>query len=213
MRLFKHWKFEEVEDTFGLKRVKQLKRLSNWMKVDVMDIPKGKKVRLDQLRSKLFEWIDYWNEEEIKVYFIGPLLSEVDFERSGYRGFWERSLSVKIGEETTSGIVDFMVANGKQTPKAPYFCVHEYKPEVNTANDPIGQLLIAMVAAQAKNAQVGREKLAIYGSYTIGRNWYFFVLDDDQYAISDALVATQNDVYTIYQMLQKTNNYADVVMS
>ncbi|MEM8527053.1 MAG: hypothetical protein AAGG68_20605 [Bacteroidota bacterium] len=211
MKSFKHWKFEEVEDAFGLTRVKQLDRLTNWMNVDVDDIPKEKRVRLEQLRANLWNWIDYWNEEEIKVYFMGPLLLEVEFGDSGYRGFWERSLSVAVAEGVTSGIVDFMLAKGRQIPKAPYFCIHEYKPEVNVTNDPIGQLLIAMVAAQAENAKAGRTELAIYGSYTIGRNWYFVVLDGNKYAISNALNATQEEVYTIFQILQKTSNYADVV--
>ncbi|MEM1003256.1 MAG: hypothetical protein AAF806_19710 [Bacteroidota bacterium] len=212
MKSFKHWRFEEVEDAFGVTRVSTLERLTNWMEIDIADIPKNKRDRIEALRTNLFKWIDYWNEEEIKVYFMGPLLLEVDFGDSGFRGFWERSLSVEVGNEIASGIVDFMLASGKQTPKAPYFCIHEYKPELNHANDPIGQLLIAMVAAKAENAKVGRENLAMYGSYTIGRNWYFVVLDGDQYAISDAFVATQEDIYTIFQMLQKTANYADMVM-
>jgi hypothetical protein len=213
MKSFKHWKFEEVEDTFGLTRVRQLERLSNWMTTDLDAIDPKKQMRIDSLRARLLEWIDYWNEEEIKVNFIDPLLLEVDFEQFGFRGFWERYLSVSIGEETASGIVDFMLASGKQTPKAPYFCIHEYKPEVNAANDPIGQLLIAMVAAREKNAETSREQLAIYGSYTIGRNWYFVVLDGDQYAISDALVATQEDIFHIFRLLQKTANYAEMVVS
>lgn len=208
MKSFKYWKFEEVEDVFGISRVRQLERLSSWMEVESIVIDSHKRERIEVLRTRLLEWIDYWNEEEIKVNFIGPLLLEVDFERSGFRGFWERSLSVEVGDEVASGIVDFMLANGKQTPKAPYFCIHEYKPEVNSANDPIGQLLIAMIAARVQNMKAGQKDVIIYGSYTIGRNWYFVVLEGNQYAISDALIATQKDIHAIFQLLLKTASYA-----
>lgn len=52
-----------------------------------------------------------------------------------------------------------MLAKGKVLPKIPYFCLHEYKQENRIDNDSLGQLLIGMVAAQAKNA----DDLPIYG--------------------------------------------------
>ena len=52
-----------------------------------------------------------------------------------------------------------MLDKGKVLPKIPYFCLHEYKQENRRDNDSLGQLLIGMVAAQAKNA----DDLPIYG--------------------------------------------------
>ena len=59
-----------------------------------------------------------------------------------------------------------MLAKGKMIPKIPYFCLHEYKQENRRENDPLGQLLIGMVTAQAKS----EGELPIYGCYVSGRN-------------------------------------------
>jgi len=143
---------------------------------------------------------------------LGPFLLLVNFHSSQYHPFLERTLSVKIGEETATGIVDFLIAQGEQIPKAPYFCLHEYKPEEGVSNDPFGQLLIAMVAAQQANELVGKQ-LPIYGAFIIGRNFYFVILEDKQYAVSDIFTATQTDILDIYLILQKVKKHITQVLS
>lgn len=213
MKSFKHWHFQEVEDTFGIKRVQELPKLSEWMDVDVSDISMERKEAIEKLRANLLRFVDCWNEQEMSVYFIAPFLSLTDIQQDGYRGFWERPLSVRKGDEIASGIIDFMLAKGRQLPQAPYFFINEYKPETGTANDPIGQLLMGMLAAQQENQAVQYDDLTIYGAYIIGRIWYFVTLDREKYAISDAFPATQDDIFVIYQMLQKVRRYADMVVS
>ncbi len=115
--------------------------------------------------------------------FIGPLLHLVGYQHEKYRPFIGRTLSVKIGEVMLSGIVDFMLATGQQHPKQPYFCLHEYKKVRGRSNDPLGQLLIAMVCAQAKNVN---PQHPIYGLFIEGRFWYFVVLLGKEYAISES---------------------------
>ena len=71
----------------------------------------------------------------------------------------------------------------------------EYKPEKNRDNDPLGQVLIAMVVAQQYNEQ----KFPVYGCYVNGRNWFFVVLHDDTYSVSRAYDAT--DIIDLQQIL------------
>lgn len=92
-----------------------------------------------------------------------------------------------------------MLAKGKVIPKIPYFCLHEYKQENRRSNDPLGQLLIGMVAAQAKNTA----ELPIYGCYVSGRNWFFVLLEGDKYCVSDAYVATSEDLYKVFAIMKK----------
>lgn len=52
------------------------------------------------------------------------------------------------------------------TREEPHFFLPEYKPEKNRDNDPLGQLLIAMVAAREAN----KDDNPMYGIYINGRN-------------------------------------------
>ncbi len=65
--------------------------------------------------------------------------------------------------------------------------------------EPIGQLLIAMVGARQQNA----EMFPLYGCYVLGRNWFFVVLDEQQYAVSKAFDATQDDIFGIYSAIDE----------
>lgn len=90
-----------------------------------------------------------------------------------------------------------MLAEGKQTPKIPYFFLHEYKPEKNRDNDPLGQLLIAIVAAQKANL----DGKPIYGIYVNGRNWFLVLLDGKNYAVSLAYDVTSHDIFDLFAIL------------
>jgi hypothetical protein len=70
------------------------------------------------------------------------------YDTDKYNSFLEHTLSIKVNEDiTVSGSLDFLVATGKQIPRAPLFALHEYKPEPNMSIDPMKKLLIAMVTA------------------------------------------------------------------
>ena len=90
----------------------------------------------------------------------------------------------------SSGRVEWMVCTGKQRPRKPFFFLQEYKPEKVANNDPLGQLLIAMVDAQFRNSS---PDLPLYGCYNIGRMWFFVFLEGKEYGVSRAYDATQED--------------------
>jgi hypothetical protein len=76
----------------------------------------------------------------------------------------------------------------------------------------MGQLLISMVAAQKQNATKGFD-YPLYGTYVVGRFWFFVTLEGNQYCKSLAFDATQGDLKTIFCMLKKVNEYIATELS
>lgn len=186
MKNFAKWTVQEVEDAFHLRLAEKHAVLEEWTST-LLPITEAEERRLRQLGEKLEEHVHAWNEEELKIKFIGFLLDLVGYDHAKYGAFFERKLSAKIGNERLAGVVDCVVAAGRWSPKCPYFCLHEYKPERHSSNDPRGQILAAMVAIQALN----HDERPVYGAYIIGRQWFFVVLHQTQYAVSLAFDATK----------------------
>ena len=214
VKAFRDWKFEEVELTFGIKRVFEHALLSSWLAVEKMPHDEERRM-LDKLRHQLFREVDLYNEEELKMRFIAPLLYLIPFEETGMRSFADRPFSFEYGQDDTgnslvaAGRVDWLLAQGKQEPREPRVFLHEYKREVEATGDPLGELLIAMVGAQRQNTQ----PLPLYGCYVLGRNWFFVVLEDNQYAVSDAFVATQEDIYGIYSAMHEVQRRVEMLIA
>lgn len=113
-----------------------------------------------------------------------------------------------------------MLAKGRQKPIKPYFFIHEYKAPYSPKGnievsplwgdergagdaDPKGQLLAELLTAQTNN----ENQFPMYGCYVVGRNWFFVVLEGNQYAVSDAFVSSQEDIYQIIAILKKMKEY------
>lgn len=207
MRSFETWNYEEVEDAFGILPVDSMPEFDNWLDVANMSPDAFEKKVLDNYRKLLLKEVKNWNEDELKLFFIGPILGLVDFNTDYFKPFTQRTLSIEKNGVSASGKVDFMLAKGKVIPKIPYFCLHEYKQENRRDNDPLGQLLIGMVAAQAKNATEG---LPIYGCYVSGRNWFFVMLIGNQYCLSNAYNASDKDIYNIFVILKKCKSLVEI---
>ncbi len=84
--------------------------------------------------------------------------------------------------------------------------IHEYKKEYDSSNDPLGQLLVAMVAAQKLNDDGN----PLYGAYVLGRYWHFVLLEGDTYAVHAGLnAAAQDDLSIIFGTLKQTKAFID----
>jgi hypothetical protein len=155
---------------------------------------------VEELRQLAFEYIDSWNEDEYKFMFISPLIALIKFISPNYKVFTQRPMSLKYdnGTKTTDGVVEFMLARGLQTPKHPFFFLHEYKPEKRRDNDPLGQLLIAMITSQTVN----QDNKPIYGIYVNGRNWFFVVLEGTTYFTSRAFPVDDDDIFVVAAILE-----------
>ena len=209
MKSFSQWTVEELEQEFGLQDDRNYHLLQEWITISP-SLSDSEINRLRQLSQKLLTHVHDWNEEELKIYFIALLLDFIDFYQPNYRPFLERELSVEYGEgKKLWGNIDFLVASGKQSPKEPYFFIHEYKKQADTSNDPLGQLLAEMVAAQTANINAH----PIYGAYIIGRHWYFVLLDEQIYAESLAYDATKNDIIEIVAILRHTKTLIDLLVT
>ena len=208
MRSFDTWNYEQVEDTFGIQPVETTPRFEEWLLAEGEIIDEFELKLLDKYRRLLLKEVQNWNEDELKLFFIGPVLALVDFNTEHFKSFTQRTLTVEKGEVSASGKVDFMLAKGKVLPKLPYFCLHEYKQENRRDNDPLGQLLIAMVAAQYKNPN---PEMPIYGSYVSGRNWFFVLLEGKKYVVTDAYVSTSEDLYRVFNILRRCKRNINVL--
>jgi hypothetical protein len=195
---FKNWQYEEVNEAFGLHRLRTMPFLENLKSIH---LPQEHTYRatIEKYRVEAIDYIESWNEDEYKFMFISPFFKLVDFVSLHYKVFTQRPLSVKYDSDTktTNGNVEFMLAKGLQMPKKPHFFLHEYKPEKNRDNDPLGQLLIAMVAAQKLN----QDDKPIYGIYVNGRNWFIVILEGKNYATSNPYVITSEDIFDLFAVL------------
>lgn len=195
---FKHWLTQELHEQFGLVRNFDISLLKDWLDSQEF-ITNQEKERLEELRLALSENAEYWNEEELKIKFIGQVVELVKISGDDFRTFYDRPISSVLNEIPLFGKVDMLVATGFQIPTKPFFCIHEYKQETKKDGDPKGQLLAEMLAVQTINA----DKKPIYGCYVVGRSWYFVVLKNTQYAVSSAYDATQvDDLFRIFQILR-----------
>ncbi|MFY8001517.1 MAG: hypothetical protein ACOVSW_23185 [Candidatus Kapaibacteriota bacterium] len=209
---FEKWDIDALRSEFGLRRVRTIKPLEVWLEQAqkaIEQITKHERDFITFYHNYLRENVDYWNEEDVKCYFIGPMLAVVNFQSEEYNSFFNRKVSAVVSNEEVGGVVDFVVATGRANPKEPFFFLHEYKKERVRDNDPLGQLLIAMLVAQTLNTSVH----PIYGCYVVGRNWFFVVLDSTEYAVSKAFDATENSVFEIVAILKQAKVYIEEILA
>jgi hypothetical protein len=210
MKSFSKWTIAEVEEQFALRQWKQHDLLSQWLNVDgFVSVTPEEEHLLADFRTNLIDHVWDWNEWELKGKFIFPLLAAVNFDEELYQSFIEREISVEIEDDVLSGKVDFLVANGRRYPKHPYFFIHEFKKEHEASGDPLGQLLITMVAAQKLND----DGKPVYGCYVMGRLWFFVVLDGQDYATSLAYDATKDDILEIFMVLIKVKGIIEELIA
>ena len=196
---FEKWKTQEVEMEFGISISRKNQMLQDLITSETKFDTKERE-QIENLRALLFDMILSWNEYDMSIMFIGPLFSLIEVQNRQYRTFFNFTLKAILNNKEINGRVDGMLAKGWQIPTKPLFFLQEYKSESGPNGDPLGQLLIEMVTAQALNNE---PEQAIYGCYIIGRNWFFVVLEANKYAVSKAYDATEKEVYEIISILKK----------
>jgi hypothetical protein len=205
-RKFQDWEFEQIHKEFGcIRHYKNFPMLETWQNCQE-PINTGETKRLEALSERLFFCVETWNEDELKFFFISPLIDLISFEHEQYKAFTQRKLSAVIGDWQVGGIVDFVIATGIQHPVQPFFFLHEYKQERKRDNDPLGQLLIEMLVAQQQN----ENKIPLYGCYVVGRYYFFVVLDGQEYSVSNGLNGSSiDDIMTIFRMFRFVKRYIE----
>lgn len=202
---FKQCTIDLLEQRMGIEQTYNSSTLDEWMSRQVhIELTEFEKNIVESLQQYMQRNILGWNEQELALNFIGPMMSFVRFSAKKYNFFAERLIDALVKdvngvEILLSGKPDTIVASGFRKPEVPFFSFHEHKPEVDSSGDPIGQVLAAMLVGQAKN---GKPEEPIYGCYVIGQNWYFLVLEDKYYTIASPYATTNNEIYDVFRMLK-----------
>ena len=165
-----------LDRLFDLRQTFASPSLDRWLQAE-LDLSATEKIILANYQSLLTINRDAWNEQELALHFIGPILGLVHFtEPYRFNLFAERRISARVGSPTgeveLSGEPDGLIATGYREPEAPFFAFTEYKRQLDPNGDPAGQTLAAMLVAQVLNQQ----QQAIYGAYVVGSDWNFMVL-------------------------------------
>lgn len=174
-------------DTFGLERlIPPQALLSEWLDVTGTIEPENQ-IIINKIVANIIANGDSWNEEELKMKFISHVIYMAEFN-TPINTYYDREISAIIGDVFMSCKSDMMLSKGiGELIKTPYFFLHEYKREKKYSGDPIGQMLGAMLIAQANN----NDGKPLYGCYVQGRFWFFSVLIGKQYVISNSFNASE----------------------
>jgi hypothetical protein len=199
-RKFEDWHAHDVEQKLGIRPQKEWEAMSDLVSEE-SDWPAEHDNLLQRLQNNLYESHENWNESELQLQFIGPLLSLVELKGPGFASFSQRKLVAQLGDYRVEGYVDWMTASGTYEPIKPYFFIHEYKRQMGAETSPLGQLLIAMLAAATLNA----DGKPIYGCYVLGRYWSFVLLQGQHYGVSQGFDALdRGELGRIWHTLRRT---------
>jgi len=156
---------------------------------------------LEESRDALEKRGDYWNEEELKMNFLAEVFKAAQLrEEKIVDIFFERPMSWEFDNKIERVICDCILAKpfGIYAPDKPYFFLQEFKKQKQN-EDAEGQMLLAMLIAQKKNAN----QKPVYGCYLQGKFWVFTTLHEKNYCVSRAYDATQvSDLYQIIFILR-----------
>ncbi len=171
-----------LAESFGIKPVEKSSVLEGWL-YNTAQLNEEDQRFLEKLYAKSKNLMNYWNEEELKMRFISPVLLIADIEvENQITLFYERSLTAKINDYTLRVVADCLAATPATfaRPKHPYFFMQEFKRSKGDYKDPEAQMLMAMLIAQELN----QDGQPIYGSYVYGSRWRFCTLEGRNYAQS-----------------------------
>lgn len=189
-----------LEDTFGLVQQFDCLVLNEWLNEPAV-LSNHEQRELRDAQELLTLNVLHWNEQELSMNFIGPVMALFRFTDRRFNLFANRPLRAIIGEIELYGRPDACIATGFREPKVPFFAFHVYKREIEPSGHPAAQALAAMLAAQHQNQQFGSTS-PIYGCYVNGRDWSFMTLIEKTYCISPDYSALTNDIFEIFRILK-----------
>jgi hypothetical protein len=199
---------ENIDDVLGNFNITKVKYtsalLQQWLSIDAKGntLTPTQSVIFQDVLDLLNADVEGWNEEELKMKALSLIFYIAKMEDiPRVKMFYERPITTVIDNFLIDVKVDAMLATpwGKATPHHPYFFLQEFKQEKKKSLDPEAQMLAAMLAAQVLN----KNGKPLFGGYIIGRSWFFGVLEDKIYTISNAFNATEKeDLHKIILILR-----------
>jgi hypothetical protein len=201
-RKFSSMTIDDVVETFGVEVDYTGVGLEFWLDIP-QEISAQELQSLESLRKILISNVANWNEFELEILFISPLINMVNFYEANVKPFIERTIAAEVDGIAMHGEVDWIISKGFGRPKAPFFCLKEFKKAKNSSNDPEGQLAAAMLVAQV----LSKNEKPIYGAYVVGREWIFTVLTGRKMLQSLPLLTTDlDDLKKILAVLKNLKN-------
>jgi len=198
---------KELDELFDIEKNIEITIFDEWFHYDIeLDI--SILSFLQELIEKNLLLIKDYNEEDLKVKFIIPLLNKIEFlsYENKFRDFYELPLTYKTDKFIFNGTTDFVVSKGLVKSKKPYFFIQEFKRNEEFSN-PRPQLLAELISAVEMNSWK-----TIKGAYIVGENWNFVILEKlgeshYQYFISETFNSTKiEDLKKIYKNLLFVKN-------
>jgi hypothetical protein len=189
---FHQLRVEKVLPTFHIKKVKTCKQLDYWLTSND-ELTHTEIAIIDLALDRFLRHGMGWNEEELKMHFISPILNVANLNIEELcKTFFERPLSGIIDNYQLNIITDCMIASYNEggLPVKPYFFLQEFKQaQLWGKTDPQGQMLVAMLLAQQQNANDKH----LYGCFVKENNWHFATLKGLDYCVSRQFDSTQKD--------------------
>jgi hypothetical protein len=200
----KAWREGELIRQFNLSRIKahQTPLMEEWLSVETPTLSLGEQYLFDLSYQNALNSIEGWNEEDLKMKFISPILILGHIrDTDKVICYFDKTISAIVEGIRLIVKSDFMLAKGiLDVFETPYFHFQEYKPHKNPSGDSMAQLLEAFLIAQEKN-QNGKP---IYGVEIMGANWRFVTMEGKNYCISKTFNSIDKaELLTIIAMLRK----------
>jgi hypothetical protein len=197
---FSKMRDKELKELFSIKKALDIDIFDNWFNNDI-EISEEIKYFLEELILENRVFIDSYNEEDLKVHFIIPLLNKIKFKsiENNIRDFYENKITYETDHFILNGTTDFLVSKGLFETEKPYFFIQEFKRKEEFSN-PRPQLLAELIAGVELN-----NWNTIKGAYIVGSIWNFVILEriekyEYQYYVSQNFDSTKiedlKDIYT-----------------
>ena len=124
-----------LDKIFGLRKVFSSQLLDRWLQAEI-ELSEKEKSILENYQELLILNSDAWNEQELALYFIGPILGLTHFtEPYRFNLFAERRISAVVSGHNAdvelSGEPDGLIATGYREPEVPMFAFTEYKRKLD----------------------------------------------------------------------------------
>ena len=193
--------FQDIKSIVNIEKKDSDPKFDNWFSFKYK-ISESEDSFFQKLIAKNKLYLSVYNEEQLKMKFICPVLDKVDFFFDDKKDWYDYSLSAIINGTLLKGRPDFMLAKGGEFPEEPYFFIQEFKPSERPAKVK-DQLLAEMLVAM----QINKKKI-LQGAYIIGQNWLFVILEklkngDYEYCVSESFDCLKiNELKQIYINLQ-----------
>ncbi len=199
---FSQIEHKDLRKLFDIERIFDHKIFDSWFNFEII-LTDEEVLFLTELLKQEIDLIRIYNEEDLKIHFVSPILNKVNFKslKNKIRDFYEETLIYETNDFIIKGVTDFVVAKGLEYPEKPYFFIQEFKKGLQYSN-PEPQLLAELISAVELN-----NFKQMKGAFIIGENWNFVILNKldqnkYQYFISRTFNATQiNDLECIYKNL------------